>query len=198
MGEFFLPLWFAEHYAAAYELEGPIYLVLDNRLIQAFKHRATLPNRVRMCWLTRRYAASCAAGATEKAIGHLANVGVRTSGATCTCFRCGNRGHARRTAISAGRLRLKGGTAGFCNGHLAVRTAGRHCCWRSLPDAVRGRNQDKRACRSERPTWGEYPRGPRMAGATGTIAIALFWPLVCAFRAVGPRRASRPPTMPGR
>jgi hypothetical protein len=32
-------LWFAERYVSAYELPRPIYLVLDNSLIQAFKHR---------------------------------------------------------------------------------------------------------------------------------------------------------------
>jgi hypothetical protein len=34
-------LWFAERYASAYELPGAIYLVLDNSLIQTFKHRRT-------------------------------------------------------------------------------------------------------------------------------------------------------------
>ncbi len=36
---FDLTLWFGSRYASAYELPGPIYLVLDNSLIQAFKHR---------------------------------------------------------------------------------------------------------------------------------------------------------------
>lgn len=38
-------LWFAERYTSAYELAGPIYLVLDNSLIQAFKHRSTNAKR---------------------------------------------------------------------------------------------------------------------------------------------------------
>jgi hypothetical protein len=38
-------LWFAERYASAYELPGPIYLVLDNSVIQAFKHRRTNKKR---------------------------------------------------------------------------------------------------------------------------------------------------------
>ena len=36
---FDMSLWFGSRYASAYELPGPIYLVLDNSLIQAFKHR---------------------------------------------------------------------------------------------------------------------------------------------------------------
>ncbi|MFP4893910.1 hypothetical protein [Paraburkholderia sp. EG304] len=36
---FDLVLWFTKRYASAYELEGTIYLVLDNSLIQDFKHR---------------------------------------------------------------------------------------------------------------------------------------------------------------
>lgn len=36
---FDLTLWFGSRYALAYELPGPIYLVLDNSVIQAFKHR---------------------------------------------------------------------------------------------------------------------------------------------------------------
>jgi hypothetical protein len=31
--------WFVNQYCSAYELEGPIYLVLDNSIIQDFKHR---------------------------------------------------------------------------------------------------------------------------------------------------------------
>lgn len=38
-------LWFVERYASAYELQGAIYLVLDNSLIQAFKHRQTNAKR---------------------------------------------------------------------------------------------------------------------------------------------------------
>lgn len=34
-------LWFARRYAATYEMDGTIYLVLDNSLIQAFKHRTS-------------------------------------------------------------------------------------------------------------------------------------------------------------
>ncbi|HNI72227.1 MAG TPA: hypothetical protein PLX65_01705 [Accumulibacter sp.] len=34
-------LWFAERYASACELPSPIRLVLDNSLIQSFKHRRT-------------------------------------------------------------------------------------------------------------------------------------------------------------
>lgn len=36
---------FARKYAVSYELEGPMHLVLDNSIIQSFKHRATKPNR---------------------------------------------------------------------------------------------------------------------------------------------------------
>ncbi|WP_185045803.1 hypothetical protein [Pseudomonas brassicacearum] len=36
---------FARKYAVSYELEGPMYLVLDNSIIQSFKHRASKPNR---------------------------------------------------------------------------------------------------------------------------------------------------------
>ncbi|MBA3057227.1 MAG: hypothetical protein KJ614_00090 [Gammaproteobacteria bacterium] len=32
-------VWLDERYTSAYELQGPIYLVLDNRLIQAFRAR---------------------------------------------------------------------------------------------------------------------------------------------------------------
>lgn len=42
---FDLSLWFGSRYASAYELQGPIYLVLDNSLIQAFKHRQTNTKR---------------------------------------------------------------------------------------------------------------------------------------------------------
>ncbi|MCC6917544.1 hypothetical protein [Nitrosomonas sp.] len=42
---FDLTLWFGSRYASAYELQGPIYLVLDNSLIQAFKHRQTNTKR---------------------------------------------------------------------------------------------------------------------------------------------------------
>lgn len=42
---FDLTLWFASRYASAYELPGPIYLVLDNSLIQAFKHRSSNAKR---------------------------------------------------------------------------------------------------------------------------------------------------------
>lgn len=42
---FDLTLWFGSRYASAYELSGPIYLVLDNSLIQAFKHRQTNAKR---------------------------------------------------------------------------------------------------------------------------------------------------------
>lgn len=42
---FDLSLWFGSRYASAYELPGPIYLVLDNSLIQAFKHRQTNTKR---------------------------------------------------------------------------------------------------------------------------------------------------------
>jgi hypothetical protein len=38
-------LWFGARYASAYELPSPIYLVLDNSLIQAFKHRQTNAKR---------------------------------------------------------------------------------------------------------------------------------------------------------
>jgi len=34
-------MWFSECYANGYELEGPIRLVLDNSIIQSFKHRDT-------------------------------------------------------------------------------------------------------------------------------------------------------------
>lgn len=36
---------FARKYAVSYELEGPMYLVLDNSIIQSFKHRVSKPNR---------------------------------------------------------------------------------------------------------------------------------------------------------
>lgn len=36
---------FARKYAVSYELEGPMHLVLDNSIIQSFKHRAAKPNR---------------------------------------------------------------------------------------------------------------------------------------------------------
>ncbi|MFS2068390.1 hypothetical protein ACEN9D_06505 [Pseudomonas sp. CT11-2] len=36
---------FARKYAISYELEGPMYLVLDNSIIQSFKHRLTDVNR---------------------------------------------------------------------------------------------------------------------------------------------------------
>ncbi|MBJ2281714.1 hypothetical protein JFT58_25860 [Pseudomonas sp. MF6767] len=36
---------FARKYAVSYELEGPMHLVLDNSIIQSFKHRASKPNR---------------------------------------------------------------------------------------------------------------------------------------------------------
>lgn len=36
---------FTEHYVASYELNGDLYLVLDNSLIQEIKHRKTQPNR---------------------------------------------------------------------------------------------------------------------------------------------------------
>lgn len=42
---FDLTLWFGSRYASAYELPGPIYLVLDNSLIQAFKHRQSNAKR---------------------------------------------------------------------------------------------------------------------------------------------------------
>ncbi len=42
---FDLTLWFGSRYASAYELPGPIYLVLDNSLIHAFKHRQTSAKR---------------------------------------------------------------------------------------------------------------------------------------------------------
>lgn len=42
---FDLTLWFASRYASAYELPGSIYLVLDNSLIQALKHRQTNAKR---------------------------------------------------------------------------------------------------------------------------------------------------------
>lgn len=42
---FELTLWFALSYASVYELPGPIYLVLDNSLIQAFKHRSSNAKR---------------------------------------------------------------------------------------------------------------------------------------------------------
>lgn len=42
---FDLTLWFGTRYAAACELPGPIHLVLDNSLIQAFKHRQTNAKR---------------------------------------------------------------------------------------------------------------------------------------------------------
>ena len=42
---FDMSLWFGSRYASAYELPGPIYLVLDNSLIQAFKHRQTNTKR---------------------------------------------------------------------------------------------------------------------------------------------------------
>ena len=37
--------WFVEQYAVAYEMSGDIYLVLDNSIVQAFKHRRTQPKR---------------------------------------------------------------------------------------------------------------------------------------------------------
>jgi hypothetical protein len=42
---FDLTLWFCTRYTSAYELPGPIYLVLDNSLIQAFKHRQSNAKR---------------------------------------------------------------------------------------------------------------------------------------------------------
>jgi len=36
---------FVRKYAVSYELEGPMHLVLDNSIIQSFKHRMTKPNR---------------------------------------------------------------------------------------------------------------------------------------------------------
>lgn len=42
---FDLTLWFGTRYASAYELPGPIHLVLDNSLIQAFKHRSSNAKR---------------------------------------------------------------------------------------------------------------------------------------------------------
>jgi hypothetical protein len=42
---FIYTLSFVERYASGYELTGPIYLVLDNSLIQAFKHRDAQPRR---------------------------------------------------------------------------------------------------------------------------------------------------------
>lgn len=48
LGTFFnFTMWLVDHYASGYELEGPLYLVLDNSLIQDFKHRQdkTKPKR---------------------------------------------------------------------------------------------------------------------------------------------------------
>lgn len=42
---FDLTLWFAQRYSATCELPGPVYLVLDNSLIQAFKHRPSNAKR---------------------------------------------------------------------------------------------------------------------------------------------------------
>jgi hypothetical protein len=37
--------WFGEIYTSSCELEGPIYLVLDNSVIQSFKHKKSQPKR---------------------------------------------------------------------------------------------------------------------------------------------------------
>lgn len=42
---FHYAMWFAKRYAVGYELDGPLYLVLDNSVIQAFKHRGSQPKR---------------------------------------------------------------------------------------------------------------------------------------------------------
>ena len=46
LGTFFnQTMWFVHRYAAGYELDGPIYLVLDNSLIQDFKHQQSNAKR---------------------------------------------------------------------------------------------------------------------------------------------------------